>query len=71
MVDKNHQEVRNSNKNANISKWIGDGWDLVFSAPADFILIALIYIIVLAVASSTAEAQFLVWGPMNVGFFHK
>jgi uncharacterized membrane protein len=70
MTDNDHLKKRNNGNNANISKWIGAGWDLVFSAPVDFILIALIYIIVLAVASSTAVAQFLVWGPMNVGFYY-
>lgn len=69
MAENNQVEKQDSAENVNISKWISAGWDLVFSAPADFILLALIYIIVLSVASSTAVAQFLVWGPLNVGFF--
>lgn len=69
MTTKNEIEKTPVTESINISKWIRAGWDLVFSAPADFLLLALIYIIVITVASSTAIAVFLVAGPLNVGFF--
>jgi len=40
------------------------------SSLADFVLLALIYVVVVAVASSTAVLEFLVIGPLNVGFFY-
>ena len=66
----NNGNTKTGVEKVNINHWISTGWDLVFSAPAEFILITLIYVIVIGVASSTAVAEFLVWGPLNVGFYY-
>ncbi len=58
-----------TNAQVNIGNWISRGWDMTFSDIGPIILISFIYLVVIAVASSTLIGEFVVIGPLNVGFF--
>ncbi|NOY58295.1 MAG: hypothetical protein GXO75_05075 [Calditrichaeota bacterium] len=58
-----------ANAQVNMGNWISRGWDMTFSDIGPIILISLIYLVVIAVASSTLIGEFVVIGPLNVGFF--
>ncbi len=56
-------------QNINMSRWISKSWDIVFSDLGNFVLISLIYILVIAVVSTTVIGDILVIGPLTVGFY--
>ena len=58
-----------TNAQVNMGNWISRGWDMTFSDIGPIILISFIYLVVIAVASSTLIGEFVVIGPLNVGFF--
>ena len=53
-----------------MGSWISKSWDLLFSDLGSFILLALVYILVVSVASATIVGQFIVMGPLAVGLFY-
>jgi uncharacterized membrane protein len=54
----------------NVGKWISEGWNLVFSELGFYLLLAIIYVVVIAIASSTAIGGFIVAGPLEAGIFY-
>jgi len=54
----------------NMGGWISKAWELTFSEPGVFILLALIYIAINAVASATIVGVVIVAGPLSVGLFY-
>ena len=54
---------------ANVGSWIGRAWQIVMADLTGFMLLGLIYLAIVAVASSTVIGAFLVTGPLSVGFF--
>jgi uncharacterized membrane protein len=59
-----------SDAQVNMGNWISRAWDVLFSDIGYFILIALIYILVISVASATIVGEFIVMGPLAVGFYY-
>ena len=56
-------------KQPNLGSWISRGWDIISADIGTFLLLGLIYIVIVAIASSTVIGQFLVIGPLQVGLF--
>ena len=54
----------------NISKWITNGWDLVFGDFGEFLLISFIYVVILTIAFSTWVVGLILFGPLTAGFFY-
>ncbi len=54
----------------NMGKWLSNAWDLIFNDLGFFLLITIIYIAIISVASSTIIGEFIVVGPMTVGYFY-
>lgn len=68
-------EINNESSSAktdeiNISKWIMNGWDLVMANFGEFLLLSFIYIVILAVASTTFIVGLILAGPLTAGFFY-
>jgi len=53
----------------NMGGWISKAWDLVFSDIGIILLVTLLYVVIIAVASATVVGEFIVIGPLTVGFF--
>jgi len=54
-----------------IGRWLGESWELVMYDFSDYFLATVIYLCIVVTVSSVAPwGIFLVWGPLNVGFFH-
>lgn len=53
----------------NISKWLSEGWNHLFSDFWQYIGLTCIYLIILGTVATTGIGVFLVAGPLNVGFF--
>jgi uncharacterized membrane protein len=54
----------------NMGGWISKAWELTFSDLGYFVVLALIYIAIIAVASATIVGEFIVIGPLSVGLFY-
>ena len=54
----------------NMGKWLSEAWNLVNQDFGFYILTALIYIGVIAILSSTVIGEFIVIGPLTVGYFY-
>lgn len=54
----------------NISKWITNGWDLVFGNFGDFLLLSFIYVVILTIAFSTWVIGMILFGPLTAGFYY-
>jgi uncharacterized membrane protein len=68
MADANTQSTKVRNQ-PNLGSWISRGWDILTADMGKFLLFGLIYIVVVAIASSTVIGEFLVMGPLQVGLF--
>ena len=64
------QDQQQGNKNVNMGKWLSEGWRLIFEDIGLYLLVALVYILIIAILSGTAIGQFIVLGPLTVGFFY-
>lgn len=54
-----------------IGRWLSESWELMMDNLSDYILATLIYLCVIISGASVAPwGIFLIWGPLNVGFFH-
>ncbi|RKY84353.1 hypothetical protein DRP98_05155 [candidate division KSB1 bacterium] len=54
----------------NIGRWLSQSWNLIWSHLADFLVVTILFVAILALASSLGGIGFyLVWGPLCVGFF--
>lgn len=53
----------------NLGSWISKGWDIITADVGTFLLLGLIYVVIVAIASSTVIGEFLVMGPLQVGIF--
>lgn len=53
----------------NIGSWFSKAWEIITADFSNFVILALIYCAIIAVASSTVVGAFLVVGPLSVGFF--
>ncbi|MBN2411367.1 hypothetical protein JXQ31_06715 [candidate division KSB1 bacterium] len=62
-------EQTTEQQNINMSRWISKSWDIVFSDLGNFVLLTLIYVLIIAVVSTTVIGEILVIGPLTVGFF--
>jgi len=58
------------NPPVNMGKWISEAWQMVQADFGFFLLLAFIYLAVLAVASGTVIGTFVVAGPMEVSLFY-
>ncbi len=56
-------------KQVNIGTWISKAWDMMTADLASFLILGLIFALVVGVASTTGIGQFLVIGPLSVGFY--
>lgn len=56
-------------KDINIGNWISRAWDMVTEDLGSFIILGLIYSVIIGVTSGTVIGEFLVIGPLSVGFF--
>lgn len=56
-------------KQINIGTWVSKAWDLVTADLANFLILGLIFAVIVGVAATTAIGQFLVIGPLSVGFY--
>jgi len=54
----------------NISKWITNGWDMVFKDFGEFLLLSFIYVVILTIAFSTWVVGMILFGPLTAGFFY-
>jgi len=54
----------------NMGKWIREAWDMIFADLGFFLLLSVIYIVIISIASSTVIGEFIVVGPLTVGFFY-
>jgi uncharacterized membrane protein len=54
---------------ANVGSWFSRAWQIVSADLTTFVFLALIYVAIIGVASSTVIGGFLVDGPLTVGFF--
>lgn len=54
----------------NISKWITNGWDLVFGNFGEFLLLSFIYVVILTIAFSTWVVGLILFGPLTAGFYY-
>ena len=63
------QENIEQAKQINIGTWISKAWDMVTADLANFLILGLIFAVIVGVASTTAIGQFLVIGPLSVGFY--
>jgi len=62
-------EKTTEQQNINMSSWISNSWNIVFSDLGNFVLLTLIYVLVIAVVSTTVLGEILVIGPLSVGFY--
>jgi len=62
-------QQKNEQPNINMSRWISKSWDIVFSDLGNFIILSLIYLLVIAVTSTTVLGEMIVIGPLTVGFY--
>lgn len=70
VVKINKETSSGKTEDVNISKWIMNGWDLVMANFGDFLLLSFIYIVILAVASTTFIVGLILAGPLTAGFFY-
>lgn len=53
----------------NMGDWISRAWDMVTADLGPFIILGLIYLVIVGVTSSLVIVEFVVLGPLAVGFF--
>ena len=56
-------------KQVNLGNWISRAWDMVTADLGSFIILGLIYIVIIAITSTTIIGELFVIGPLSVGFF--
>lgn len=54
----------------NISRWIMEAWNLIMSDFANFIVLSVVYLALMAVASWTLLGGLIFGGPLTAGFFY-
>lgn len=63
-------EYGKTDAKVNMGNWISKAWDILFSDIGYFILLALVYILVVSVASATVVGEFIIIGPLAVGLYY-